>query len=139
MKKQIGLMLLILVFVSCKQKIQISDTQKINGYWEIEKVVLPNSDDKDYKINETIDFFKLENNVGFRKKVTPQLNGTYLVNDFSEKIKVVTIDDKIYIEYSTDFAKWKDEIISISNDKLVLKNDANIEYRYKKPIPFSIK
>jgi hypothetical protein len=139
MKKQISLVLLLISFISCKQKIETSDIQKINGYWEIEKVVLPNSDDKDYKVNETIDFFKLEKNEGFRKKVTPQLDGKYLVNDFSEKIKIVVVDDKTYIEYSTDFAKWKDEIISISDEKLILKNDANIEYRYKKPIPFSIK
>ncbi len=139
MKKQIAWFLLLCFVVACKQKIQTSDIQKINGYWEIEKVVLPNSDDKDYKVNETIDFFKLEKNVGFRKKVTPQLNGKYLVNDYSEKIKVVVIDDKTYIQYTTDFAKWKDEIISISDEKLVLKNDANIEYQYKKPIPFSVK
>ncbi len=139
MKKQISFFLLFLVLASCKQKIQTSDIQKINGYWEIEKVVLPNSGDKDYKINETIDFFKLKNNVGYRKKVTPQLNGKYLVNDFSEKIKISVKDDKTYIEYATDFAIWKDEIISISDEKLVLKNDANIEYCYKKPIPFTIK
>jgi hypothetical protein len=139
MKIKISLLLLLFSLASCKQKIQTSELQKINGYWEIEKVVLPNSDDKDYKVNETIDFFKLEKNEGFRKKVTPQLDGKYLVNDFSEKIKIVVIDDKTYIEYSTDFAKWKDEIIILTDKKLVLKNDANIEYCYKKPIPFSVK
>ena len=139
MKNTIKIVLLFLILSSCKQKITDNDINKINGYWEIEKVVLPENDDKDYKINETIDFFDIKNKVGFRHKVTPQFNGKYLVNEFAENVKIINKDNNIYLEYTTGFAKWKDELISISDDKLVVKNDANIEYHYKKPIPFSVK
>ncbi|MBC7642608.1 MAG: hypothetical protein H7174_09780 [Flavobacterium sp.] len=139
MKNIFGILLFLFLTVSCQQKIVATDINKLNGYWEIEKVVLPDNDNKDYKINETIDFFEINNNIGFRHKVTPQFNGKYLVNEFAENVKIVQNQDKTYLEYSTKFAKWKDELISISDDKLVVKNDANIEYHYKKPIPFSVK
>lgn len=139
MKNSFKIAILFLILVSCKQHLNMADISKLNGYWEIEKVVLPDSDKKDYKINETVDFFKIDKNIGFRHKVTPQFDGKYLVNEFAEKVKIVSKDDKIYIEYSTEFAKWKDELISISKDKFVVKNDANIEYYYKRQIPFSVK
>lgn len=139
MKHLLKFLTLLIIFSSCKQKIEDSDFKKLNGYWEIEKVVLPNSDDKDYKINETIDYFEINKNEGFRHKVTPQFNGKYLVNEFAEKVTIIRKDDKVLLDYKTEFAKWQDELISISDDKLVVKNDANIEYHYKKPTPFSVK
>ena len=38
------------VFFSCKQNITQADMVNLNGYWEIEKVVLPDGDKKEYKI-----------------------------------------------------------------------------------------
>ena len=64
MKKIVGLLVVVL-FISCKQTIIESDLNNLNGYWEIEKVVLPDGDKKEYKVNETIDFFKIEE--GFEK------------------------------------------------------------------------
>ena len=75
------------MFVSCKQAISEKDIAKINGYWEIENVVLADGTKKDYKINETIDFFEIKDNNGFRQKVMPQLDGTYLTNDIKEKFR----------------------------------------------------
>ena len=110
MKHLLKFLTLLIIFSSCKQKIQDSDFKKLNGYWEIEKVVLPNSDDKDYKINETIDYFKINNKEGFRHKVTPQFNGKYLVNEFTEKVTIIRKDDKVLLDYKTEFSKWQDEL-----------------------------
>ena len=139
MKNCFKILFLILICVSCKQQISQQDIAKLNGYWEIEKVVLSNGTKKDYAINETIDFFEITNNVGFRKKVTPQFNGKYLINDVSEKIKIIKIDDINFVEYKTSYSNWKEEIVALTNEELVLKNDSNVVYYYKKPTAFSIK
>ena len=121
------------LFISCQQMIKPGDIAKINGYWEIEKVVFDKGDDKEYGINESYDYFEIgENNIGFRKKVMPQLDGTFLVNDSQESVKVRFDDHKTYIDYSTPYAKWSEELMAVSNDKLVLKNAENKEYHYKK-------
>jgi hypothetical protein len=130
---------LLLLFISCNQKITPSDLVKINGYWEIVKAY--DADDKviEYKINETIDYFEIKDNQGFRKKVAPQFNGKYLVNEQSEKIKIVEIEGKTFIEYSTPYSKWKEQIVEILDNKLILKNDQGFEYYYKESIPYSLK
>lgn len=125
--------------LSCKQEITDADISNLNGYWEIEKVELPDGDKKEYKVNETIDFFKIETNKGFRKKVMPQLDGTYLTNDIQEDVVIVIKDGDATIQYKTTYASWKEEIIELSKEKLVVKSQQEIEYHYKRPATFSIK
>ena len=129
----------VILLSGCKHEIQPEDISKINGYWEIEKVILPDGKKKEYKINETIDYFKIENNTGIRKKVTPQLDGKYIDHGTSEKIDVMYTDDKAWLFYNSGYAHWKEEIITLSDGELVLKNTNNLEYHYKKPVPFSTK
>lgn len=129
----------VLLLVSCKQDITEKELAKVNGYWEIEKAELPDGSKKEYKVNTTIDFFEIKGKKGFRKKVMPQLDGTYLMNDLSEKIEVITNDGEVMLSYTTPYAKWKETVISISDEQLVVKNDQDIEYHYKKPKPFSVK
>ena len=125
--------------LSCKQKITDADISNLNGYWEIEKVELPDGDKKEYKVNETIDFFKIDGNKGFRKKVLPQLDGTYLTNDIQEDIVIAVKDGDATIQYKTTYASWKEEIIELTKDKLVVKNEQDLEYHYKRPVKFSVK
>ncbi len=125
--------------LSCKQKITDADISNLNGYWEIEKVELPDGDKKEYKVNETIDFFKIDGNKGFRKKVMPQLDGTYLTNDIQEDIVIAVKDGDATIQYKTTYASWKEEIIELTKDKLVVKNEQDLEYHYKRPVPFTVK
>ena len=72
------------LFISCQQQVSPEAISKINGYWEIQKVELPDGKEKEYKINETVDYFEWNGNKGFRKKVKPQLDGTFLTNNESE-------------------------------------------------------
>ena len=137
--KRILLLIVLVSALSCKQKITEADLSNLNGYWEIEKVELPDGDKKEYKVNETIDFFKIEANKGFRKKVMPQLDGTYLTNDIQEDVVVVLKDGDASLQYKTTYASWKEEIIELTKDKLVVKNQQEIEYYYKRPAKFSVK
>ena len=85
------------LLVSCENVPKV-ETQKLNGYWEIEKVILADGSEKDYKINMTYDFFKIDKNYkGFRKKVSPQLDGKFLADDSSEALEVIDKDGKIVL------------------------------------------
>ena len=139
MKKSLFLLTLILIFISCKQAITTSDLAKINGYWEIQKVELPDGNDKDYQVNPTIDYFELKNNKGFRQKVMPQLDGTYLTNNLKENITITEEDGDFFINYTTQYGKWKEAIIEIKDSVLVLKNKEDLAYHYKRSVPFSVK
>lgn len=139
MKKTLFALFMGLIFVSCSQSIKDTDINKMNGYWEIEKVELPDGDKKDYKVNPTIDFFEVKNNKGFRQKVMPQFDGTYQTNNLKEIISITSEDGDYYVNYTTDYGKWKEEIIELTDSVFVVRNKENLEYHYKRPIPFSVK
>lgn len=145
MKKTIVTLLILITFTSCKQSITSKDIQKLNGYWEIEKVEMAGGEDKDYKVNPTIDYFELRQAqsdkpmIGFRQKVMPQFNGKYLTNNIKETIQINQENGDYYIYYSTQYGKWKEEILEIKDSILVLKNKEDIEYHYKRSVPFSLK
>ena len=91
MKKTFLFVFISLLFVSCNKTISASDIPKLNGYWEIEKVVFPDGNDKEYSINDTFDYFQIKNNKGIRKKVMPQLDGSFIVNDVFETIEIISV------------------------------------------------
>lgn len=131
-------LLLYLVFTSCQKKVSPASISKINGYWEIEKVKIPDGTKKEYLINEMIDYIEWNGKSGFRKKVTPQLNGKYLVNDETENINISDSLGHFYIHYQTNYAKWKEEIVELKDSILIVKNNQEIEYHYKRFKPISI-
>ena len=139
MKKIALLLLTSIAIFSCSNKVDPDDLSKINGYWEIESVIMPDGNEKDYTVNPTIDYFEIKGKSGIRKKVMPQFDGSYRVNDLSEKISITQNDGKIYMNYVTNYAKWQEELIELDDEVLVVKNQHGIEYHYKKPQPFSVK
>ena len=137
--KKLGLLIVFLTLISCQSKIKKEDIQKLNGYWGIQLVGLPNGEKRDYKVNETIDYFELRGIAGFRQKVMPQFDGKFKTNGIREAIKITEKDESFFIEYITSYGKWKEQIISIEDSVLVLKNKEKIEYTYKRFKPFSFK
>jgi hypothetical protein len=128
-----------LLLISCHSEIKKEDISKLNGYWEINEVALPNGEKKDYKVNETIDYFEVKNDVGFRQKVMPQFDGKFGTNDIKEDIKIIEKESQFFIEFKTNYGKWQEEILEIADSTLVLKNKENLIYKYKRHIPFSLK
>ncbi|WP_396156352.1 hypothetical protein [Flavobacterium macrobrachii] len=129
----------LLLLVSCQSEIKKEDLSKLNGYWEIKEVSMPSGEKKDYKVNETIDYFQVKNDVGFRQKVMPRFDGKFGTNDIKEEIKIIEKDAHFFIEFKTNYGKWQEEIITIEDSTLVLKNKEELIYEYKRHIPFSLK
>lgn len=139
MKNTFRILFISLFFVACQQKVKPTDLPKINGYWEIEKVTFDAEKDKDYGMNESYDYFKIDKkNKGIRKKVMPQMDGTFLVNDAYENVSVRFKDDKAYLDYSTPFTKWSEQLVTLTDDELVLLNTEKKEYHYKKTGPINL-
>lgn len=128
-----------LLLVSCQSEIKKEDLSKLNGYWEIKEVSMPSGEKKDYKINETIDYFQVKNDVGFRQKVMPRFDGKFGTNGIKEEIKIIEKDARFFIEFKTNYGKWQEEIITIKDSTLILKNKEELIYEYKRHIPFSLK
>ena len=138
MKKVVSICLLLLI-CACNQKIKLNEINNLNGYWEIEKVVFDQGENKEYSANQNYDYFQIEkNNQGIRKKVAPQLDGTFLVDDSFEKVRVRFQDDKAYLDYATPYMKYTEEIIALTAEELVVLNAQKREYHYKKATAINI-
>ena len=139
MKNLVTIVLFSFLLVGCKQQIQSTDIPNINGYWEIEKVVFDEGEDKEYSASQNYDYFQIDkNNQGIRKKVAPQLDGTFLVDDSFEKVRVRFQDEKVYLDYATPYMKYTEEIIALTAEELVVLNAQKKEYHYKKATAINI-
>lgn len=127
-----------LMLLSCTGSVSKGDIAKMNGYWEIDKVVLSSGKEKEYHANAMCDYFQIKDMKGFRKKATPLLNGTFVVNLDSEQLSIREINGKFMIHYTTFYATWDEELVSISEEALVLKNENGTAYYYKRVKPISI-
>ena len=137
-KKTFVFAFIAILVLSCKPNVTAGDMAKLNGYWEIEKVVFPDGSEKAYTINESYDYFEIKNNNGFRQKVMPQLDGTFLTNNISESIAIKEKEGKYSIDFSTPYAKWSEEIMALTDDKLVLLNPSKKKYHYKRTQPINL-
>lgn len=130
--KKVGISLVAIVFFSCAPKVEINQLDALNGYWQIAKVETAEGEEKEYKANENYDYFEYKDKSGFHKKVRWQLNGKFLTDDLQEEIKVVEVDNKVYLEFSSSFGKHKDQVLKISEKELVLEAENGNDNYYTK-------
>lgn len=124
--------LFFLTFISCKSDVKPENLVELNGFWEIIKVEMPDGSSKEFKVNETIDFIKFEKMSGSRNKVIPQLDGTLLSNNLSEKFTVVDKQGVFWFNYKTEHTSWEEELVKLTKEELVVKNSNDLIYFYKK-------
>ncbi|MFP9115099.1 lipocalin family protein [Flavobacterium sp. RHBU_3] len=139
MKKLVFIFLALATMTGCKKRFEGNSYAKLNGYWEIEKVVLPDGTEKDYGANPTIDYLEVKDTAGFRKKAMPQIDGTYRANDLSESFTIKRQGDSVVMHYTTPYAQWDETLLSADDKELVVKNQHQMEYHYKKSEPFTLK
>ena len=121
-----------LFIISCSQQTPEEQIKNLPGYWEIESVQFPSGNEKEYKISTTIDYIKVEGNKGIRKKVNPQLDGTFKTNKSVENFTLKIENDSLRLYYKTQFNTWKETVLLAKDSTLQLLNkDGNI-YKYKK-------
>ncbi|MDO4229900.1 MAG: hypothetical protein Q4C98_08800 [Capnocytophaga sp.] len=130
--QHIVFVLIISLSISCKKQIAEKDLALLNGYWEIEKVVLADKSVKVYQGNTTYDYIELKNNSGFRKKVYPQLFGKYQTNENAEFFTIAKKNDIWQMNYTVKNDQWIETLESLSEKSFVVKNSEGIEYFYKK-------
>ena len=130
--KKIVVYFVLFILCSCTEKINRHDLQKLNGIWEIEKVENNNGVVKEYKINESVEQIQFEDNKGTRRKVRLAYNGNFLLNTIIQEFSVEEVDQSFIIVNKTEFSNWKEEIKWLSHEKLVLENEQEMKYYYKK-------
>lgn len=131
--KKICALLFLVTLIACNTQSPQEKIDNLNGYWGISEAKMADGQVKDYTFNAVVDYIEInENNKGFRKKVKPKLDGTYIVTDDIENIEIKIENDSINIYYTTEMDQWMETLISSEKDEIVLKNEYGNEYTYKR-------
>ncbi len=134
MKKMIFLLVLIALF-SCSDQPE-DYIEHLNGYWEIDEVILPDGSKRDYNFNETIDFLSINDSMtGFRKKLKPNFDGSFSTSDDAEALKVIVENDSLNMYYKTPYAEWKESVLGATDRRLIILNQDKFRYIYKRYKP----
>lgn len=131
MLKKITLIIFIFFLcISCNTPNTIN-IELLNGYWEIEEVKKDNTNIKTYSVNTLVDYFEIrEDSSGFRKKVTPTLEGKYIVSDHQSQFILNQNQNRLYFQYNND-SLMKEYISELSSTRLIIKNSEGFSYTYK--------
>ncbi|NAS29855.1 hypothetical protein GTQ40_02620 [Flavobacteriaceae bacterium R38] len=132
MRKLFLYLLITSLIVSCTKKEAI-DLKQLEGYWEIEKVILPDGNSKEYTISQSIDYILLKNDSsGYRKKLQPKLDGSFYTSDDAEEFTIHSDNKKQALHYKNSLSEWKEVILKLNKEELVIINENNLKYFYKR-------
>ena len=138
MRHFIQILLILGLFTACNNQEPEQQLKHLEGYWEIKRVEIMPDSVREYNYNETVDFFDLTGKEGIRKKVRPQLDGSFQVTEDSENIQIIIEDKDLYIYYSTPFHSWKEKVIYAEENELKIKNEDGMIYHYSRYSPINI-
>lgn len=136
--KKIYFLTLLLVITGCTT-VEKEDLQHLNGYWEIHKVIQPDGSEVDFGMNTIYDFYEIDTDFkGIYKKASPQLDGTFIIDDYQEEIEIIEDKDEFKIRFYSEFNDREIMIIELLSNKLILKNPDNKTYYYKRAEPINL-
>ena len=132
--KKINFVIIILYglfFYSCNES---KNLQYLNGYWEISSVSIEGKEVKNYPFSGTIDYFSLDENKGYRKKVKPKIDGSFDVTMHEIEFKIEMKKNDIYLVYGKG-KNFVESIVKLDSTKMILKNMDGFFYDYKRFFP----
>lgn len=132
------LLFLGVILMSCAKNVKPEDFHYLNGYWEIEKVSFADGSTKAFKANTLIDYWKIEDTTGFRKKMQPTLQGTYTTSDDAEFFTIVERNARFWLVYKKDNEVWEEVLISLSENNFSVTDPSNKKYTYKRFEPLDL-
>jgi hypothetical protein len=132
------LIIFLLFLCSCGDSVKKEDLSLLNGYWEIKVVVFPSGDRKEYEMNATVDYIDLTGSEGYRKKVQPMSDGSFVTSDDAENFSVVEQNGAFIVVYKNAMSQWEEEIITLTPTELRLRNADQITYIYSRFQPITL-
>lgn len=126
------------LLLSCGRKVTSEDLGYLDGYWEIEEVVFPSGDRKAYDMNATIDYIETSGMSGYRKKVQPLPDGSFITSDDAENFVISERNGIFYMVYSNEMSIWEEEIEALSPERFHVVNQDQIHYIYKRYQPLTL-
>ena len=107
-------------------------TDKLEGYWQIEKVQQKSETFVPAVGNVQYDFYQLNaNGNGFRKKMSPGLGKQLNTSLDQTNFALIQEGNQWKLHFETAWDEWKETILKLDDQQLVLKHGAKT-YTYQR-------
>ncbi|MDC1235408.1 hypothetical protein N8Z58_04025 [Flavobacteriaceae bacterium] len=137
MQKHLYLLLLLTVITACKSSIQEGEISRLEGYWEITKVVFQDGTTKPYTVNTTVDYIGIDGFNGYIKKMKPGLNGRYQTSNKAAQFKLIQKDGLWEMHFEGD-QKSTLSLLELDSLEYAVKDQGQVHYYYKRYEPINI-
>ncbi|GAB5399742.1 MAG: hypothetical protein Aureis2KO_13270 [Aureisphaera sp.] len=138
MRSGILISMLFIVCLSCKRQAPEDHIPNLQGYWEIEQVILSDGSVRNFEINTLIDYIEVQGDSGARKKLAPKLDGSFRTTKVSEKFYLKTDADSLRLHYKTPFSEWTETVLKSGDSLLQVRNEDGKIYTYKRFKPINL-
>ena len=138
MQKHLYLILLLTVITACKSSIQEGEISRLEGYWEITKVVFQDGTTKPYTVNTTVDYIGIDGFNGYIKKMKPGLNGRYQTSNKAAQFKLIQKDGLWEMHFEGD-QKSTLSLLELDSLEYAVKDQGQVRYYFKRYEPINIK
>ncbi|MAT90490.1 MAG: hypothetical protein CMC35_07335 [Flavobacteriaceae bacterium] len=125
------------LLVSCGSEDPETMIPYLEGYWEIKEVTLDDGSVKEFRVNTTIDYIEVTDREGFRKKLQPNLDGSFRTSNLVEYFKITVSEDSLQMHYATPYDEWTETVIHAEDSLIQVLNHDGKMYTYKKFRTFS--
>ncbi len=130
--------LILFLILSCRQEVKPEDLGFLDGYWEIREVVFPSGDRKKYDLNTTVDYIETSGMAGYRKKVQPLPDGSFITSDDAEEFTISRRDGSYFMEYRNQMSAWEEKIETLTPTNFTVINADQIRYIYSRYEPINL-
>lgn len=137
MQKHLYLLLLLTVITACKSSIQEGEISRLEGYWEITKVVFQDGTTKPYTVNTTVDYIGIDGFNGYIKKMKPGLNGRYQTSNKAAQFKLIQKDGLWEMHFEGD-QKSTLSLLELDSLEYAVQDQGQVRYYYKRYEPINI-
>jgi len=118
------------LFINCNSSKKI-DTTLLNGYWKIDFVSQKNETFKLKGGALLLDYYYLNENIGWRKKVRPLINSNFETSNDTTFFKLKTLEKNSFLFFETNWHNWEEMIVELDSVSLILKIQDKT-YHYQK-------
>ena len=133
--KKIILLVFSVTIISCLEDNKI---EFLNGYWEIESVKKEGQLIRKYPFSNTIDYFYINELEGYRKKVTSQSNGRFMVTLHQVDLTISKEKGEYILRYPNRNKTYFESIKEIDSQQLIILDKEGYIYRYNRYIPLEV-
>ena len=131
--KKIIYLILVSVVISCTSN--EDKIKAVEGYWNIEQVLMPDGNEREFPFSNHMDHFEIDGYKGVNNRVSPTYDGGFISYGNPIYFEWEEKDGDIWLTFQEGEASYKQTVKKATKETLVLLHENGTRYTYKSYTP----